>query len=146
MEALALVAGAGMFVGLAYAVGRPLLGTAGPAPAAATAAAVDPIDERKEQVYAALRELDFDRQLGKVNAEDYAALRPQLEAEALALMDEAARSHEPAAGQENLEREVQAARQRLRQEAAGRCPGCGQPRPRGNGRCPRCGAPADRPG
>lgn len=146
MEALALVAGAGMFVGLAYAVGRPLLGYSGPAPEAGAATPVDPVGERKEQVYAALRELDFDRQLGKINAEDYAALRPRLETEALALMDEATAIPEPAAGQETLEREVQAARQRLRRAAAARCPGCGQPRPKGDARCPRCGAPPDRPG
>ena len=44
------------------------------------------LTERKEQLYASIKELEFDHSLGKISEEDYAALRGDLEAEAVAVL------------------------------------------------------------
>jgi len=70
---------------------------------------------------AALRELDFDRALGKVDAADYAALHPALEARALTAM-----------------RALEASAPRAHQQ--GRCSACGAALPSGASYCVACGA------
>ncbi len=111
----------------------------------------------------ALREIEFDRETGKLSDEDYAALKSKYTAEALAILrvEEAAKHPEatsvpvPAlAGAEADEVEAMIA-DRVRQlgVAAIRCPGCG-PRPESDalfcsgcgrsltvGGCASCGAP-----
>ncbi len=70
---------------------------------------------------AALRELDFDRALGKVDAADYAALHAALEARALTAM----RALEPSAARANQQ---------------GRCCACGAALRSGANYCIACGA------
>jgi hypothetical protein len=44
------------------------------------------LTERKEQLYASIKELEFDRSLAKMSQEDYDALRAELETEALRVL------------------------------------------------------------
>ena len=71
---------------------------------------------RKEEALAALRELEFEYQTGKVSEEDYAALRTRYAREALAARDELG---------ETTER--------------GMCPACGTETKEGAGFCSSCG-------
>ena len=73
-----------MAIGLVVWVGEPLV-RRGRVPEAAVDAQGDAIERlmlQKETLYAAIRDLDFDHQTGKVDAEDHAELRRQMEAEA----------------------------------------------------------------
>jgi hypothetical protein len=152
MEPLSLIAGAGLFLALAYAVGSPLFSgrasrTAAP-PEAGEAAALATGEERKEQLYAALRELEFDRALGKVSAEDFNKLRPRLEAEALAVLREQEAltgKPGPADPRQRLESEVRAARAALGEPPVVRCASCGAEQGPANPFCPKCGARLTRP-
>lgn len=144
MEPLSMIAGAGLFLGTAYAIGLPLIrrddsGLHDPL------GAMDEIDarDRKEQLLAAIRELDFDRALGKVSAEDHQAARPRLEAEAMALLAQLdPNAAGPGAGRsarQTLEADVLAARKGLRPSGGRRCPGCGAAVGPDHAFCPRCG-------
>jgi hypothetical protein len=93
------------------------------------------LEARKRSALAAILDLEGERALGKLSAEDFGALVATYEAEAvdaLRRLDELR-----AAAGDGIEEEVAAARARLR------CPSCGAPR-EGSGRgaptCPRCGA------
>jgi NADH pyrophosphatase NudC (nudix superfamily) len=44
------------------------------------------LTEHKEQLYASIKELEFDHSLGKMSAEDYGAVRGGLEAEAVEVL------------------------------------------------------------
>jgi len=74
------------------------------------------VADRKEAALAALRELEFEYQTGKVSEEDYAALRTRYAREALAARDELG---------ETTERES--------------CPACGAETKEGAGFCSSCG-------
>jgi len=44
------------------------------------------LQARKEEIYAAIRDIDFDYRMGKLSEEDYASLRDQYKTEAINLM------------------------------------------------------------
>ena len=46
------------------------------------------LTERKEQLYASIKELEFDHSLGKISPQDYEALRGELEVEAVAVLSD----------------------------------------------------------
>lgn len=73
-----------MAIGLVVWVGEPLVrrGRAREADADAQSDAIERLTLQKETLYAAIRDLDFDHQTGKVDAEDHAVLRRQMEEEA----------------------------------------------------------------
>lgn len=153
MEPLSLITGAGLFLALAYAVGYPLFSgrasrTAATAPGAGAAAALATLEARKEQLYAALRELEFDRDLGKVAAEDFNELRPRLEADALTVL----RELEELTGESGradplqiLESEVRVARAALGEPPLVRCASCGAEQGSAHQFCPQCGARLTKP-
>ncbi len=81
---LLYLAGLAVVAAVAFLVAAPLLRgrvEASPAPPA------DPeryrLEKEKELAYAAIKEAEFDFQMGKLSAEDYAALREKYEARAL---------------------------------------------------------------
>lgn len=122
----------------------------------------DPDDTPRGVALAALREIEFDRETGKLSDEDYAALKQRYTAAALAVL----RNEQPAATEpvpalaasgagetaDPIEARI-AERVRQLQGGAVKCPGCG-PRPEGDalfcsscgrtltvGGCGECGAP-----
>lgn len=96
----------------------------------------DPLETRRGQSLAALKELDFDREMGKLSDDDYASLRATYTSEALAaLRDEAGEAGPPPA---DAAEALIAARAR-RREGAATCPRCG-PRAEADARfCSECG-------
>jgi len=100
---------------------------------------------------AALRELEFDRETGKLSDADYADLKARYTKSAIAAMRREAKTGEPGAVPVPTDAEVEAAVMSQRQRLAG-CPTCG-PRPESdavycsncgrylNDRCATCGAP-----
>jgi hypothetical protein len=72
---------------VAFAVAAPLLW---PQATIARAPAGDPeryrLEKEKELAYAAIKEADFDLQMGKLSSEDHTTLRDKYEARALAAL------------------------------------------------------------
>ena len=87
-----------------------------------------PADEERDSI-AALREIEFDRVTGKLSESDYAALKSQYTAEAVAALRAREATDDP------VEAEIRRVREQTRV-----CPACG-PRPEPAARyCSRCGA------
>ena len=124
-----------LLLGLLLYLGRPLL-TGGRAGAATRP--TRQLFERKEQLLGEIVELELDRELGKVSAEDFHRLFAELEAETLAIIGELDRLNGASSGQfeRRIEEEVAALR---RKTAASRCHGCGALRREGDLFCPQCG-------
>jgi len=91
---------------------------------------------RLEHVLAALRDLDFDHQTGKVSEDDYTPARARLLAKAAQAMDQ-----DPESSVEDiLEARVKEIRRRLDQDVpAACCTGCGGRLHPGDRFCTRCG-------
>lgn len=84
MSVLVYCAGLVVIAGVAVAIAAPLLW---PHPDSGGPATVDPeryrLEKEKELAYAAIKEADFDLQMGKLSTEDHAALREKYETRAL---------------------------------------------------------------
>ena len=92
---------------------------------------------RRDSALAAIVDLENERALGKLAPEDFEALALVYEREALGALRDLDRLAGARAdpGDDPIEREVAAAKARLR------CPSCGSARPSGASRtCPHCGA------
>ncbi len=88
---------------------------------------------RRDRIYGELRELEFDRDVGKLSAEDYEEARGRLETEGarvLRALDARASTVEA-----EIEREVRALRDNRLS-----CQACGGPVAPGARYCPACGA------
>lgn len=87
VNALVYAAGLLVIVGVAAAIAWPLLR---PVAARAPRSAGDPEryrwEKEKELAYAAIKEADFDLQMGKLSVEDHAAIRGKYEERALAAL------------------------------------------------------------
>lgn len=82
---------------------------------------------RKEEIYAAIRDIDFDYRMGKLSQEDYSTLREQYKGEAINLMkkiDALALGARPAKGKKT---------------ASKFCHNCGEPAGAGDKFCTACG-------
>lgn len=125
-----------LLLGLLLYLGRPLL-TSGRAGTAS--GPTRQLFERKEQLLGEIVELELDRELGKVSAEDFQRLFAELEAETLAVIGELDRLNGASSSQfeRRIEKEVAALRQKT---AASRCHSCGALRREGDLFCPQCGA------
>ena len=125
-----------LLLGLLLYLGHPLL-TSGQAGEAAGPRRQ--LFERKEQLLGEIVELELDRELGKVSAEDFQHLFAELEAETLAIIGELDRLNGASSDQfkRRIEEEVAALRQKT---ATPRCHSCGALRREGDLFCPRCGA------
>ena len=136
IELLPITCSIALLLGLLLYLGRPLLtgGRAG-----AVTGPTRQLFERKEQLLGEIVELELDRELGKVSAEDFQRLFAELEAETLAIIGELDQLNGASSDQfaRRIEEEVAALRQKT---AAPRCHGCGAPRREGDLFCPQCGA------
>ncbi|MCC6848067.1 MAG: hypothetical protein IT294_06155 [Deltaproteobacteria bacterium] len=87
MSALVYLAGLVVIASVAAAIAWPLLR---PVVASAPAPVGDPEryrwEKEKDLAYAAIKEADFDLQMGKLSLEDHAAIRDTYEARALAAL------------------------------------------------------------
>ena len=136
IELLPIICSIALLLGLLLYLGHPLL-TYGQAGAAAVP--TRQLFERKEQLLGEIVELELDRELGKVSAEDFQRLFAELEAETLAIIGELDRLNGSSSDQfeRRIEEEVAALRQKT---AVPRCHGCGALRREGDRFCPQCGA------
>ena len=87
MSVILYLVGFAVIGAVALAVAQPLLRVPG---GAATVTAGDPeryrLEKEKELAYGAIKEAEFDFQMGKLSPEDYALLRQKYEALALAAL------------------------------------------------------------
>ena len=133
---------AALLVIFALYVGRPLLDVRLRTKMSSSHAPTQQLQERKEELYATIKELELDRDLGKLHQEDYLPLRRDLESKALALLEQLdqlnGRTHA-----ENLRMRIEEDVAELRRPPASRpqCPSCGA-HPRAEDRfCSQCGTP-----
>lgn len=155
-----LVLAAIIVIGIIAFIAYPLF-TAPPEEIGEASDALDGLSAQRDSAYDAIRDLDFDFQLGKLSQSDYAALRERYKTRAaLALQqidaldgngngakveDPAAplRAVQPAApsADDAVEREI--ARLRASKSAAAglRCAKCGAPYRAGDAFCAKCGSP-----
>ena len=133
---LPILCSVALLLGLLLYLGHPLLrsGRAG-----AASRPTRQLFERKEQLLGEIVELELDRELGKVSAEDFRHLFAELEAETLAVIDELDRLN--GASSHQLERRIEEEVAALRQKTTAlRCRSCGALRREGDLFCPQCGA------
>lgn len=131
-----------LLLGLLLYLGYPFLISAPAISASGSTEHARQLLERKEQVYTAIKEIEFDHALGKLPAEDYQRHRQQLEAEALTLLQQLDQmdGRSEALLKSRIKGDVLALRQRPGPGPL-LCPACGALR-RGEDRfCPQCGAP-----
>ena len=135
IELLPIICSIALLLGLLLYLVRPLLtgGRAG-----AVTGPTRQLFERKEQLLGEIVELELDRELGKVSAEDFQRLFAELEAETLAVIGELDRLN--GANSSQLERRIEEEVAALRQKtAAPCCHSCGALRREGDLFCPQCG-------
>ena len=123
-------------VATAIALAWPLLSP--PSEASEAAGTPDPkarLQSEKDTVLAAIREADFDHEVGKLSAEDHRALRAELEERAVAALTAIDRSaiHPAPAGAAHVPGTT-------RGPTAAFCPSCGQKRTSDADFCSRCGS------
>ena len=136
IDLLPIICSIALLLGLLLYLGRPLLtgGRAG-----AVTGPTRQLFERKEQLLGEIVELELDRELGKVSAEDFQRLFAELEAKTLAIIGELDQLNGASSDQfeRRIEEEVAALRQKT---SVSRCHGCGTSRREGDLFCPQCGA------
>jgi rRNA maturation endonuclease Nob1 len=158
----ALVVGTLLAVlGLCYVLYPLFYGVSAPSGGAARAKRVEQRDAKaaRAEAVAVLREIEFDRETGKLSDTDYAELKADYTRRALDAMreeDRAGAAAAPAAAVDTATDPVEAAIRRARAHVL-ECAHCG-PRPEPDatycsdcgrflpGRCADCGAPVDAPG
>ncbi len=111
--------------------------------------AVGNLMEQRDAVYAALKELDFDFQTGKLSQEDYETLRQQYRQQAVAILQQIDRVKQKGAVDLEVEAEIQIARARLQRQRKGQvrvaskswtCPECERVMTAEDNFCSGCGA------
>ena len=100
-------------------------------------------EARKRVALLALRDVEYDFLAGKLDEEDYRALKSELTAEALAALeaDEAARGDGEAGGPSHTDLEAEIARVRAGLRGGTLCGECGLDNPEGSRFCSACGQP-----
>jgi uncharacterized OB-fold protein len=106
--------------------------------------------QRKEEVYAAIKEMDFDYGMGKISEDDYHELRSQYKVNALEIMKQLDTQDGGDDIDAAIEREVQSIRDKEKpvierkdeKKSLGQinfCPQCGRKIAQGDNFCPGCG-------
>ena len=109
------------------------------------------LSERKEQLYASIKELEFDHRVGKISRDDHDSLRTELESQAVDVLSRLRRLEEqdPDRGlRRRIEEDVRSLAGGMEGRVQpssdpGPCPGCGQAREPGYRFCPACGRRLD---
>ncbi len=119
---------------------------------AALPGSADPVVEglvvQRDAAYAAIKDLEFDHEMGKLSDADYRSMRAKMESKAVALLQEldghqlSARPRVGAGtdGDDVIEREIQRLRQTPRTPSRLTCPKCGTAHAAGDAFCYKCGA------
>ena len=132
-----------MAIGLVVWVGEPLVrrGRTRETAADAQGEAIERLTLQKETPYTAIRDLDFDHQTGKVDAEDHAVLRRQMEEEAADILRQLDLADPLADLDLAAEQQILAYRQNEDAVAASEdtCPACGTGLAADPTYCPICG-------
>ena len=104
------------------------------------------LTERKEQLFASIKELEFDHRVGKISQDDHDSLRAELESQAVEVLSGLHRldAQDPDRGLHlRIEEDVRVLasdREAARPCAdSGSCPDCGRAREPGHRFCPDCG-------
>ena len=103
------------------------------------------LTERKEQLYASIKELEFDHRTGKISEDDHDSLRAELEYQAVEVLSGLRRLEDPDRDlRRRIEEDVKALAAGREDEAlpaagSGPCPDCGRAREPGHRFCPDCG-------
>ena len=130
-----------VLVGFVLFVGYPFFAAPQGEGEAAVSPQVRQLLERKDQLLAAIKEAEFDRDLGKMEADEFEPLHRELQEEAVGVLQELDRIDSGAGiagATEQIEAEVAARRQRDPEPAA--CPQCGSETGPGDRFCAQCGA------
>ncbi len=112
---------------------------------------------RRDSIYGALADLDFDRSIGKLNDDDYQVVRSQLMAQAVDVLKQIDTASTSAASEASIESDVEALVRARRKEAPARqsggrqgalvgsinvyCTGCGSALKPDDDFCGKCGRP-----
>ncbi len=94
------------------------------------------MEARKNEIYAAIRDIDFDYQMGKLTQEDYETLRQQYKTEAIGMMKQIDQAGSPAARSRTAQRDAPS---RGARNAERFCHHCGQPVGADDQFCNACG-------
>lgn len=144
MSTLVTVTCAGILFLIILFVGQPLLRPRPPGVRTTTDRRWLQLSADRDAAYAAISELDFDRDVGKVSGEDYGNQHAALEATAVAILQELDQLApvDVAAVEVRVKRDVRALRSAgspaLDPDAAV-CPSCGKRRLADHRFCPHCG-------
>ena len=144
MSTLITLTCAGILLLFILFVGKPLLRSRPAGVRASTDRRWLQLSVERDAAYAAIRELDFDRDVGKVSGEDYGDLHAALEATAVVILqelDELAPA-DVAAVEARVKRDVTAlksAGSATGEADATVCPSCGERRLADHRFCPQCG-------
>ncbi len=134
-----LLAALALLLVVAALIAQPLLGPR--QPALLPESERDRLERERKRIVRAIREVDFDRGTGKLNDEDYARMRTDLQtqgAETLRVLG----AFQPTPGTRDIEAEIEAAVAALREkpDASRRCAKCGGIVKPADRYCPHCGA------
>ncbi len=101
----------------------------------------DRLERERKRIVRAIREVDFDRRTGKLDAEDYSRMRADLEAEGAGVL-RALGAFQNTPGTQDVDAEIEAAVAALREKPASsrRCAKCGGLVSERDRYCPHCGA------
>jgi predicted RNA-binding Zn-ribbon protein involved in translation (DUF1610 family) len=144
MDIGSILIGLALLIAVAFIVAQPLIEPR--RRQVAEKGEADRLRQQRDQLLVALRDLDFDHALGKIQTEDYTPLRAELVAEGAAVLKrlDALGQSQPQAGSPDLDAKIEqaiAARRKARPAAAGAvCPSCNASVKADDLFCPRCGA------
>ena len=140
MDLITTAVAAVLLLAVVFYIAVPLVASRGRLFRQTNNARVRQLTEQKEQLYATIKELEFDHQLGKLLETDYLRLREDVEQQALEVLhvlDQVDGGASHLEVQESLEKEIL---QRRAGSAPPVCPSCAIPLRADDLFCSQCGA------
>lgn len=128
MEALLVIL---LSLGLMAYIGYPLYQTRRLRISFALNHRAEELQSRKAEIYAAIKDIEFDFQMGKISEEDFNELRDHYRAEAVRILKQIDALKLPKTDKK---------RERSEKSAVRFCAECGQPAAKGDNFCTDCGA------